>query len=107
MKWIAEETARIAEIIEELKAENKRVFTSSSFQSHSIPLLHLLSQIDESIPVYFLNTGFHFPETIAYKNKVSAELGLNTIDLHSAVDKMFQKDSLVFYMQVSRVIAVI
>jgi phosphoadenosine phosphosulfate reductase len=94
MKWIAEETARIAEIIEELKAENKRVFTSSSFQSHSIPLLHLISKIDASIPVYFLNTGFHFPETIAYKNKVSAELGLNTIDLHSAVDKMFQKDSL-------------
>jgi phosphoadenosine phosphosulfate reductase len=44
--------------------------------------------------VYFLNTGFHFPETIAYKNKVSAELGLNTIDLHSAIDKIFQKDSL-------------
>jgi len=94
MSWIADETARIAEIIEDLKAKDKRLFTSSSFQSHSIPLLHLLSRIDPSIPVYFLNTGFHFSETIAYKNIVSAELGLNTIDLHSAVDKMFQKDSL-------------
>ena len=37
MKWIAEETARIAEIIEELKAENKRIFTSSSFQSQPMP----------------------------------------------------------------------
>src|SRR5215467_3405288 len=49
-----------------------RVFTSSSFQTHSLVLLHIISRIDKSIPVYFINTGYHFPETIAFKERIAA-----------------------------------
>src|SRR5690606_13264789 len=79
--------------IEHYKAENKNVFTSSSFQSHSLVLLHILSRIDKSIPVYFINTGYHFPETIRFRDEVTERFGLNTIDLQSEVPKYMQRDS--------------
>lgn len=79
--------------IELYKAENKKVFTSSSFQSHSLVLLHILSRIDQSIPVYFINTGYHFPETICFRDEVTELFGLNTIDLQSEVPKYMQRDS--------------
>ena len=46
------------------KSEGKKIFTSSSFQTHSIPLLHIVSSINVEVDVLFINTGFHFPETI-------------------------------------------
>ena len=54
----------IAHRIESYKAEGKSLFTTSSFQSHSLVLVHILSKIDKTIPVYFINTGYHFPETV-------------------------------------------
>ena len=69
------------------------MFTTSSFQSHSLVLLHILSRIDNTIPVYFINTGYHFPETIAFKDEVSRQFGLKTIDLKSGTPKYMQKDS--------------
>ena len=70
-----------------------KMFTSSSFQTHSIVLLHILSRIDNSIPVYFINTGFHFPETIAFKDKVAEMLKLNIKEVSSFTPKHMQKDS--------------
>ena len=40
----------------------KKVFTTSSFQSQSLPLLHMISRVDRNIPVYYTNTGFLYPE---------------------------------------------
>jgi phosphoadenosine phosphosulfate reductase len=70
-----------------------KMFTSSSFQTHSIVLLHILSRIDNSIPVYFINTGFHFPETIAFKDQVADMLKLNIKEVSSFTPKNMQKDS--------------
>lgn len=71
----------------------KKLFTSSSFQSHSLVMLHILSRIDRSIPVYFINTGYHFPETIRFRDQVTEQFGLQTIDLKSEVPKYMQRDS--------------
>ncbi len=76
--------------IEYYKAEGKRIFVSSSFQTHSIPLLHIISRIDVSIPVVFLNTGFHFPETIVFRDEVIEMLGLRLIDLRPEIPKSQQ-----------------
>lgn len=73
--------------------DGKKLFTTSSFQTHSIVLLHLLSRIDQSIPVYCLNTGFLFPETMAYKDQLAEEFGLNMIEIKPDVPKSLQKDS--------------
>ncbi|MEM9858204.1 MAG: phosphoadenylyl-sulfate reductase [Bacteroidota bacterium] len=71
--------------------EGKRLFTTSSFQSHSLVLLHMLSRMDMDIPVIFINTGYHFPETVAFKDRVSSEFDLNVLDLKSDVPKFMQR----------------
>ena len=48
----------------------------SSFGAESAVLLHLIATIDPSIPVLFLDTGKHFPETITYREELCAMLGL-------------------------------
>lgn len=72
------------------KAEGKKLFATSSFQTNSVVLLHIISHIDSSIPVFFINTGFHFPETITYKDEITRLLGLNVIDLLPHVPKVMQ-----------------
>ncbi len=52
------------------------VATVSSFGAESIVLLHLIAQVDASIPVLFLETGKHFPETLTYRDAVVQQLGL-------------------------------
>lgn len=68
------------------------MFVSSSFQSHSLPLLHIISRLQPEIPVYFLNTGFHFPETMAFRHEIAQRFGLNVIDATSPVSKLGQRD---------------
>lgn len=79
--------------IKEYRSAGKKMFTTSSFQSHSIVLLHILSRIDKNIPVVFINTGYHFPETVRFRDKVIDRLGFkNLTDLIPDVPKSMQKD---------------
>ena len=78
--------------IEGYVSDGKRIFTSSSFQTHSIPLLHIISRMDASIPVYFLNTGYHFPETIEFRDQISELLHLNLVNLKPDTPKNMQLD---------------
>ena len=78
--------------IEHYQQRGLQLFASSSFQSHSIPMLHIISRIDPAIPVYFLNTGYHFPETITYKEQIADLLGIKVVDLKPALPKHLQRD---------------
>jgi phosphoadenosine phosphosulfate reductase len=82
----------IEKYIKSYKEQGKKMFTTSSFQTHSIPLLHIISTIDKSIPVYFINTGYHFPETVSYRDQIADLLGLTIISVSSAVPRNNQKD---------------
>ncbi len=53
----------------------------SSFGAESAVLLHLVASVDPSVPVLFLDTGKHFAETLAYRDKLAALLGLNLVVL--------------------------
>src|SRR3989338_7469594 len=67
--------------IEEFRS---KIAFSSSFQTESVVLLHMVSQIDPEIPVLFLETGWHFPETLEFKREVVKLFRLtNVIDLKS------------------------
>jgi len=79
--------------IEGYKSKGLKLFTTSSFQSHSVVLLHILSQIDKTIPVYFINTGYLFPETITYRDQITELFGLNTKNIYSTTPKNLQKDN--------------
>tara|TARA_B100001964_G_C14188208_1_gene579698 strand:- start:913 stop:1593 length:681 start_codon:yes stop_codon:yes gene_type:complete len=70
--------------------QNKSVFLTSSFQTQSLVLLKIISDYDKLISIYFLNTGFHFPETITYKNQITKLLNLNTIDVFSEIPHVNQ-----------------
>lgn len=84
----------IKEQIEAFKKEGKRMFATSSFQTHSIPMLHIISEIDLEIPIYYMNTGFLFPETLEFKDQLAEQLGLNIIGLTSHIPKLQQRDNL-------------
>lgn len=86
----------IAEIQNQLnkyKKSGKKIFVTSSFQSHSIPLLHILSQTDVEIDVLFIHTGFHFPETLSFRDEIAELLKLNVIDVRPIVSKNNQKNA--------------
>lgn len=82
----------IKEYINRYKKEDKRIFATSSFQTQSVVLLHILSRIDKSIPIYFINTGYHFPDTIRYRDYIVEKFGLNLFDVKPFVPKLLQKD---------------
>ena len=52
-----------------------------SFQAEDMVVLHLLLQRLPDIPVLFLDTGYHFAETYAYRDRMAAQWKLNLIDV--------------------------
>ena len=74
------------------QSEKKTIFISSSFQTHSIPLLHIIAQIDQTIPVYFIDTGFHFPETYQFKEQIASLLDIQVLSVTSPINKLNQRD---------------
>src|SRR5258708_36189848 len=62
-------------------AGGRRVCVTSSFQAECVVLTHLLIQEQPDIPVLFLDTGYHFPETYAYRDEIAARFGLNLVNL--------------------------
>jgi phosphoadenosine phosphosulfate reductase len=53
-----------------------RVAAVASFGAESAVLLALLAEIDPAVPVLFLETGKHFPETLTYRARLVRHLGL-------------------------------
>ena len=51
----------------------------SSFGADSSVLLHLVAEVDKNLPVYFLETGKHFPETLRYVETLQKHLGLGNV----------------------------
>lgn len=66
----------------------------SSFGAESAVLLHLISRIDPATPVLFLDTGKHFPETLAYRDALAERLGLtDLVVLYPDVAELEQRDA--------------
>ncbi len=56
-----------------------RIALVSSFGAESAVLLHMISQIDPSTPVLFLDTGQLFGQTLDYRKSLSSRLGLTDV----------------------------
>ncbi len=56
-----------------------RLAVVTSFGSESAVLLHLVAHLDPDLPVIFLDTGQHFPETLAYRDHLVSWLGLRNV----------------------------
>jgi phosphoadenosine phosphosulfate reductase len=57
------------------------VCLTCSFQAEDVLLTKLAIEIDAKIPVLFLDTGYHFAETYAYRDRIAQEWGLNLTNL--------------------------
>jgi len=59
-----------------------QIVLSSSFQTQSLPLLHMASQIRRDILIFFLDTGYHFWETLMFREQLASQWHLNILDLY-------------------------
>ena len=57
------------------------VLLTCSFQHDGVVLAHMLRQLAPEVPVVFINTGFHFRETLAYRDDLVRRFGLNLVEL--------------------------
>ena len=69
----------IQERIEELYKDFDvaEVMLTSSFAATSAFLLKLFSDVNKEQKVFFIDTGYHFDETLNYKKKLTEKYGLN------------------------------
>jgi phosphoadenosine phosphosulfate reductase len=56
-----------------------RLALVSSFGTQSAALLKVMADVDPAIPVIFLDTGWLFEETLAYRDTLIAKLGLRDV----------------------------
>lgn len=57
---------------------------TSSFQAECVVLVHMLREIAPDIPVLFLETFHHFPQTLAYRDEIASRWNLNLVTLRAA-----------------------
>jgi phosphoadenosine phosphosulfate reductase len=67
-----------------LRASILREWTSeltyvSSFGAESAVMLALIADVDPDLPIVFLETGMHFPQTLDYKEELIERLGLTNV----------------------------
>jgi phosphoadenosine phosphosulfate reductase len=84
MNAVAEHTLKqLAARAEQWRESGKRVFATTSLQSQSLPLLHLLKRVDPELPSYYIDTGYLFPETLRFRDRLIEEFGFNIHALSS------------------------
>jgi phosphoadenosine phosphosulfate reductase len=77
-----EERAGVAQSFLKEHLENaQNACMTSSFQAEDVAVLHMVRAILPKVPVLFLETGYHFPETLAYRDQIAAEWDLNLINV--------------------------
>lgn len=56
---------------------------TSSFQAECVVLNHMLREERPDLPMLFLETFHHFPQTLAYRDEMTATWGVNLINLQA------------------------
>lgn len=59
-----------------IKKYDGNIVLATSMGVDSAVLLHMVSRIDPSLPIIFLDTGKHFRETLAYRDELVSRFGL-------------------------------
>lgn len=52
-----------------------------SFQAEDVVVMRLVQELQPDVPVLFLDTGYHFAETYAYRDEMAARYGLNLVNV--------------------------
>jgi phosphoadenosine phosphosulfate reductase len=59
----------------------ERIAVASAFQSEGTCVMHMATAIRPDVPILFLETGFHFAETLAFKERLTELLRLNVVEV--------------------------
>ncbi|MDK2971982.1 MAG: phosphoadenosine phosphosulfate reductase [Candidatus Sumerlaeota bacterium] len=71
------ETAEAQDILRwAIETYSPRIAVTSSFGASSGAILHMISQIDRNVPVVFLQTHYHFAETLKLRDEIADRYGL-------------------------------
>src|ERR1700683_3836921 len=93
------ETLSAEAVIDRLLAENSAavnkgsVCITCSFQAEDMIVLDLLRKRLPKIPVLFLDTGYHFAQTYAYRDRMAREWDLNVRNLAAKQSVSEQEDA--------------
>jgi len=81
--WEQLETSSAAEVISHVLGggAGARVCFTCSFQAEDVVVLDLLRRQLPGIPVLFLETGYHFPETYEFRNRLARDWNLNLVNV--------------------------
>jgi phosphoadenosine phosphosulfate reductase len=82
----------IADVVENLPPEqaldgvlaarkSTHVCLTSSFQAEDMAVLHILRKRIPDVPVLFLDTGYHFPQTYEYRDRMTKEWSLRLLNV--------------------------
>lgn len=77
-----------------------KILVTSSFAATSAYFLHIVSRIRPQQKIHFIDTGFHFPETLDYRRYLIETLGIDVVDVRAedwkhqftADEKTYQRD---------------
>lgn len=72
---------RIQQLYQDFKLE--QIMLTSSFAATSAYFLHIFSQLAPQQPVSFIDTGYHFPETLEYKDYLTRLFNLKVVDIRA------------------------
>lgn len=81
MTELEQKIADARELIAVELAKPGAICVTSSFQTECVVLVHMLRKQRPDIPVLFLETGYHFPETLAYRDQITKDWKLNLRNL--------------------------
>ena len=59
-----------------------QIAMSCSFQTQSMPLLHMATRVRRDLLIFFLDTGYHFWYTLIFREQVASAWKLNVLDLY-------------------------
>lgn len=76
---------RIYEIYKDFETEE--IMLTSSFAGTSAFLLKLFSEANKNQPVFFIDTGFHFQETLQYMEQLEQDYGLNVRSIKAVLEE--------------------
>jgi phosphoadenosine phosphosulfate reductase len=74
-------TRSTADLIDQTLATASVPCVTCSFQAEDVALVHALISVRPDIPVLFLETFHHFPQTLGYRDEIASKWNLNLISL--------------------------
>jgi len=85
---IGNQESEARSVIERTLADAQAPCITSSFQAECVVMTHMIREVRPDIPVLFLDTFHHFPQTLAYRDELTARWGLTLINLQAKMPQV-------------------